>query len=432
MVEDSRVDVLVQGTSLANSLLAAALQQVCTVAHIDQRDYYAENDGNVPIPLEDDKFSLLEGSTLEASQYNLELRPVRLYTASPLIDILRDTRVNEYITLKALRRFLICTSAGELELVPSSKEDIFTSRKLPLIVKRRLMRFFKAVQENDGLASHLDSPSVAVLRDVYKLDDDLIDAIVGAIAGAYTSKVLLKAILPRIKLHLGSLGLFGDFPAVGVSYGAGAELAQAFCRKAAVKGAIYVLASRDKPVDGVLKVDNTTNILFDKQASATAAITSSVLRRVAIISDELTAVLAGDDGACVTVRRPGGRGYIQCDVHGSGLSACPTNMTVVHLTCSDDAAAREDMSGALASLLETSKSEDKETSKKNNVPLHALIEWKDQVHVATEGMPHTIEDDIASARDAYSSIRACREFFSYREPAENEAEEAGAGDMGDD
>ena len=73
-----------------------------------------------------------------------------------------------------------------MQSVPGSKEDVFKSKALSLIDKRRLMRFLMfAAGEFEGkkeLEGKEQSPFVQYLREVFSLDDKAVNAIAYALA----------------------------------------------------------------------------------------------------------------------------------------------------------------------------------------------------------------------------------------------------------
>lgn len=148
------MDVLVIGTSLTNLLVATALSSHKKVLVIDENQFYGGSNACLPLPFTalPEPFKLISVDILDEVQlgalrdYHIELSPRLLYAHSSLLDIVRDTRINDYVQFKALPNFYLWTVNG-LAKVPSSKESIFTDEDMALITKRRLMKFIKFAME---------------------------------------------------------------------------------------------------------------------------------------------------------------------------------------------------------------------------------------------------------------------------------------------
>lgn len=73
-----------------------------------------------------------------------------------------------------------------MQSVPGSKEDVFKSKALSLIDKRRLMRFLMfAASEFEGkkeLEGKEQTPFIRYLREVFSLNDKTVNAIAYALA----------------------------------------------------------------------------------------------------------------------------------------------------------------------------------------------------------------------------------------------------------
>ena len=103
--------------------------------------------------------TLSHPSRLQAARaYSLELAPHLLYCSSDLVSCLADTRLSQYLEFKALEHIFIFQNGPDIEKdlqkVPSSREDVFTS-PLSLQEKRKLMKFlnFALNLESFGLLS---------------------------------------------------------------------------------------------------------------------------------------------------------------------------------------------------------------------------------------------------------------------------------------
>ena len=187
--------------------------------------------------------SLSHPSPLQASRaYSIDISPHLLYCSSDIVSCLATSRLSEYLEFKALEHIVILNkdTNGEVTLnkVPSSRDDIFTS-PLSLQEKRKLMKFltFASSPQNTDDKSLEDLLSLPE----YNLPPHLREIITYAIALSPTPDLPASTALAAINRHLRSVGIYGPFPLLVPMHGGGGEIAQAFCRSAAVKGATYIL-----------------------------------------------------------------------------------------------------------------------------------------------------------------------------------------------
>uniref|UniRef100_A0A803MRQ0 Rab proteins geranylgeranyltransferase component n=1 Tax=Chenopodium quinoa TaxID=63459 RepID=A0A803MRQ0_CHEQI len=189
--------------------------------------------------------------------------PRVLFCADSAIDLLLKSGVNNYLEFKGVDASLIYDGEKKgFSSVPGSRAAIFKDKSLSLIEKRTLMEFFKLVQKHMGGESEdviseedLESPFIDFLNK-FRLNNNPLNQkikwiILYAIALAdydqenlEVCKDLLKTKdgINRLALYHSSIGRFPNAPGAMLypMYGQG-ELPQAFCRRAAVKGCIYVL-----------------------------------------------------------------------------------------------------------------------------------------------------------------------------------------------
>ncbi|KAL3525178.1 hypothetical protein ACH5RR_013550 [Cinchona calisaya] len=309
-IEPTNFDLIVIGTGLPESIIAAAASVASkTVLQLDPNPYYSSHFASLPLhdftdflkihsqpqssPLETQTsssgefyvlplttrtlYSSVETSVfspeiLEKShKFNLDLvGPRVLFCADAMIDLILKTEINHYMEFKSVDASFICEGKeGNLRNVPDSRSAIFKDKSLSFTEKNQLMRFFKLVQEHFGDGSHeekqkipeedLESPFVEFLSRKIGLSPKLKSIILYAISMAdyeqddvEVCKEVLKTKdgIDRLILYHSSVGRFPNAPGAMIYplYGHG-ELPQAFCRRAAVKGAIHVLRM---PVVGLL------------------------------------------------------------------------------------------------------------------------------------------------------------------------------------
>ncbi|KAI3871512.1 hypothetical protein MKW98_011567 [Papaver atlanticum] len=212
--------------------------------------------------------SLPEEESVKACsrKFNLDISGPRvMFCADSVVNLLLNSGGIHHVEFKSIDGSFIYGANGELSSVPDSRSAIFKDRSLGLTEKNQLMRFFKLVQAHiEGSTEHaegshesrrikdedLESPFIEFLNK-QRLPTKIKSMILYAIAMAdydQEKPELCKNLL-KTKDGIESLALFhssiGRFTnALGAMiypiYGQG-ELPQAFCRCAAVKGAIYVL-----------------------------------------------------------------------------------------------------------------------------------------------------------------------------------------------
>lgn len=201
--------------------------------------------------------------------------PRIFYCADAMVDLMLRSGANHHVEFKSVERSLLYWE-GHLCSVPGSRQAIFTDTSLTLAEKRHMRKFLELVQDHIALDSgkvpstggtvpispeELEIPFSVYLRE-QKLSPKIRMIILYAIAladydqdagDACINLIKTKEGLERIALNLSSHGRFPNSigPFIYPIYGHG-ELPQAFCRCAAVKGALYVLRM---PV---------TSLLFDK------------------------------------------------------------------------------------------------------------------------------------------------------------------------
>ncbi|KAF7790767.1 hypothetical protein EIP86_001724 [Pleurotus ostreatoroseus] len=270
------LDVVVLGTGLAESITAAALSKAgYSVAHIDINPYYGGDDASLTadelINWADERTSsgdhenssyltfqrkqftsVSRSGTLppQSRQFSISLAPTLIPSTGPLIDALIASGVSRYGGFKLLERVALFDSSGHVQPVPASKEDVFKNKQLSLVDKRRLMRLLMfAGGDFEGkpeLTGNEDMPFVAFLHDKFSLKDDAAQAITYALAFCSRPSDPTLPALTRLRRYLRSTGRYGPSPFLVGHYGGAGEMAQGFCRTAAVGGATYVLGRQVK------------------------------------------------------------------------------------------------------------------------------------------------------------------------------------------
>ncbi len=195
--------------------------------------------------------------------YSLDISPHLLYGAGPTISILLGSGAHHYTEYKLLQGTVLHSSStsntGILsQPVPSTRAEIFRDKTLSPLQKRTLMRFIKGLAEamegkgpfadvfsqDGGQETMLFSEFMAKegLDDVH-LQRCLAHGVLLQHSNLNNNETLTcyKA-MELFKLYIESVGRYGidAGPFLTPLYGCG-ELPQAFCRSAAVSGAVQIL-----------------------------------------------------------------------------------------------------------------------------------------------------------------------------------------------
>ncbi|KAG5364818.1 Rab proteins geranylgeranyltransferase component A [Yarrowia sp. E02] len=269
-------DVLICGTGIVESILAAALAwQGSNVAHLDRNAIYGDSSAvlnldELPrwvdeVNYESAVFSnakLYQPRPLDSKKYFVDLTPRVLFAKSDMLQLLLKSRVYKYLEFRSLTNFHTYEN-DSFEKVPASKQDIFTSQQMSPGVKRQLMKFIKFTVEWERLYNvwgpYRDKPVGEFMTKEFNLEQAQIDELVQSIGLCSSNDVATPVALHRIKRYLVSLETYGAFPVVYSMYGSASELSQGFCRSAAVGGAVYKLNATLTGLD----VDSKTAIFND-------------------------------------------------------------------------------------------------------------------------------------------------------------------------
>lgn len=274
----SKYTHLIIGTSLPLAILSAALSSVSgyNVLHIDRNDFYGSHNASLnlsqlqnflkarssrlafPYFEHDGDASLLSAGLPDAlsavdRHYSISLSPSLQPSAGISLDILIRSGVAKYATFRLLQRTAVwdegdsseAISEGRLRAVPSSKEDIFkiSNSDLFLLDKRKVMKFLQFCVSGDVSEEELRDRSIGSLLETrFGITGRLANVVMYGIALSPDgmSEPALSA-FGRIKTHLQSTGRYGNSAYLVPQYGGAGELAQGYCRVAAVHGATFAL-----------------------------------------------------------------------------------------------------------------------------------------------------------------------------------------------
>lgn len=265
-------DVLILGTGLVESILAASLSWAgVEVLHIDQNKYYGDlastltveqikkwvmevNQGRIN-HFQEAQLYVPGGSQTNnfcSKDYGIDLTPKIMFAKSDLLALLVKSRVYRYLEFQSLSNFHVFENGQfNRKVSNTTKQDLFTDQRLSLTDKRYLMKFLKFAlidiqdeEKNKLIWDNAKTPIGEFLKHQFKLAEPQINELVYSIA--LCSKELTKApeAMARIRRYLTSVDVYGPFPVMMLKFGGPGEISQGFCRSAAVAGTTYKLDTR--------------------------------------------------------------------------------------------------------------------------------------------------------------------------------------------
>lgn len=213
------------------------------------------SEASVTTPLQDESASLGQTSKLSFSRaYTLALSPALIYADSSLIlRTLISSQIYRQLEFLAVGTWWLYkpTRSSEqrasLQRVPNGREDVFNDKSIDRRTKRALMRFLKLLvaynSDDDIWVDHAVQPFTEFLTEQFELPAELHESLLAlTLTPNSTKNVPVCVAIPRIAIHLRSIGTFGPgFGAVVAKWGGNAEIAQVACRAGAVGGGVYVL-----------------------------------------------------------------------------------------------------------------------------------------------------------------------------------------------
>ena len=235
----------------------------------------------------------------QSRQFAIDITPSLIFASGSAVEGFLKSGVADYLEFKSIEGLLwYDDKRGCLSRVPCSKGDVFNTKLLSPLEKRKLMKFLQLVMDfatkqqvteeigdedgdvstegvqslnerqlnqgrslarpqnkavqTDGLASlqeAVDSGEMDFenyLKKQHKLSGSLLALVRHALALETTHRsATLKDGMNRLCRHLQGLGRYGTTAFLAPLYGSG-EFPQAFCRSAAVHGGTYLLRRRPR------------------------------------------------------------------------------------------------------------------------------------------------------------------------------------------
>ncbi|KAK6460429.1 hypothetical protein DFJ63DRAFT_309306 [Scheffersomyces coipomensis] len=269
-IELDQADVLILGTGLIESILAAALSwQGVQVLHLDNKSYYGDsastltidqlkkwcievNQGKLP-NFQDAQIYIPGGKStnkFKSKDYGIDLTPKIMFCKSDLLSLLIKSRVYKYLEFQSLSNFHVFENDDFNKKISNStsKEDIFSNNSLSLLTKRNLMKFLKFIltdnknpEKKQLLFENSKQTIIDFLKGQFNLEDPQINELVYSIGLCIKPTTKTPEAIAKIKRFLVSFDVYGNFPVMISKYGGPGEISQGFCRSAAVAGTIYKL-----------------------------------------------------------------------------------------------------------------------------------------------------------------------------------------------
>ncbi|XP_026166126.1 rab proteins geranylgeranyltransferase component A 1 isoform X2 [Mastacembelus armatus] len=312
----------------------------------------------------------------EGRRFNIDLVSKLMYSRGSLVDLLIKSNVSRYAEFKNVTRILTYRH-GNVEQVPCSRADVFASRQLSVVEKRKLMRFLTScVEETEEQQAFTGRPYLDFLRD-QQLGDNLQHFLLHSIA-MVTEDTPTEVGLASTRHFLRCLGRYGNTPFLFPVYGLG-EIPQCFCRMCAVFGGIYCLRHSvhcllvDKDSNRCKAVIDSRGqriscnhfVVEDGYVEANrknVATPTRFISRAVLITDASVLPSGSDQHVSMVTVPPIAAGSPAVKM----VELCPSSMTcmsgtyLVHLTCQSVGSSYQDLSPVVTKLFHTPESHDQE------------------------------------------------------------------------
>ncbi|GAA5962077.1 hypothetical protein JCM3765_005514 [Sporobolomyces pararoseus] len=279
--EPTHFNVLVVGTGLAESILAAALSKSgYSVLQVDSASYYGTEHASLSLTeldqwlqdhpeLSPEQTPLDQPDLLKLSQrFALSLFPVLLRATGPGIDLLVRSKVATYLQFGLLGGVGLCCKGADaeseeakgqgatrVERVPASKADVFNDPKLSLVEKRRLTKLLlfaagqDSFEEDKVLAAEPEITFVDYLKKSYNLGGSIAESLAYALALCSSPSDPALPALRRLRSIIHSVGRYGPSPYLVGHYGGAGDLVGGFSRICAVWGGGQILGRPLSPLN---------------------------------------------------------------------------------------------------------------------------------------------------------------------------------------
>ena len=189
----------------------------------------------------------------EQYRFNINVDNTPLFSSGKMTELLIQSKATRYLSFKNVAS-LKTVYEDEFMSVPASRADLFASKRVSVIEKRKMMNFLsKALQEDPSE----DVKTFDQFLDRFKLTEKLKSFVKSSIIFSNDDLSVSDGIA-KLRKFVTSLGKYSAASAfLYASYGSG-ELAQAFARMCAVFGGITVL---EYPLEEMTVQDNKVTFL---------------------------------------------------------------------------------------------------------------------------------------------------------------------------
>ncbi|KAF7331573.1 hypothetical protein MKEN_00036700 [Mycena kentingensis (nom. inval.)] len=275
--DEGAFDIVLESTGLVESIAAAALSKAgFKVAHLDPNPHYGAAEASL-------SFEELIAWQSSPPQWLLSILPLSRHNRPTTLILALSFPISNPVHWSSHRRTRRVRCV-QIRRFPScgtrSKEDVFKNKDISLVEKRRLMRFLQfAAGEFEGkkeLEGHAENPFPEYLRSVFSLNEEMTNAIAYALAYCLSPNDATLPALHRLRRYLRSSGRYGASPFLVGHYGSSGEIAQGFCRTAAVSGGVYILGRKIESIDSTQPATHTIRLEeFPEPITASLFISSS-------------------------------------------------------------------------------------------------------------------------------------------------------------
>lgn len=251
-------DVILIGTGLTESIISGSLARKLKVLHLDEQNIYGAHYGlldisNTPFVLKSyykpqqtqcqiEGHNFKDSVYLKPRNYNIEIIPKMIFSRGEIVELLRSSGACSYVEFHLVEKLYFYLN-NELTSVPGGKEDVFVSKEMTLIEKRKLMKFLTFVLSYEAqpdiwkglfkLMIDLENrPLKELLSLKFGLEGKIIQVIITGLIFEFSPVEKLDTLngLMRLRAHLDSVGRYGKSAFLNAMYGTTSELCQGFCR----------------------------------------------------------------------------------------------------------------------------------------------------------------------------------------------------------
>jgi len=332
-----------------------------------------------------------ESSLLDNSRhYTISLCPSIVPSDGTLINALVQSGVSRYGEFRLLDSLGMLRMSGDVRSewhqVPSTKEDIFKDKGIPLIAKRKLMKMLQFAmgeyEDSDIWRDRGQTNLPEFLRNRFNIAPEFASAIALAVAFSPSHEPVEPA-FARLRRYVQSAGRYGKSPFLVGHFGGLGEMAQWFCRSCAVSGGTYMLGCSvqfirpPEPVDGntlprrngfsvaiegIPDVFSVSSIIWPDAPSrappkSVSLAATSIVRGIVIVDQPVhvwdsrgkkisfggvtdNVVIAFDPSHTADGSKD--ESFVTCFLTGYSTMSCPKGQVIIYLSCTEQSTLSRD------------------------------------------------------------------------------------------